>query len=212
MEWSDAKGGDDVEWDDCTLTIDNIHGNPTVKSFVCSFDGTIPKHPRLFVTDGRNGWGVFTNFTWSTYSKMDQDITVLEVDVPLDNKLIHITISIDYGMYTDCNVFLRKYANSLFDTLTQTQYAVNQNKDKVTIFKVTLTSDYQLRINYNAFDDGEVHLICENTASSDITVTIPNAVDSVPIKTNVDSFTIPAGSFGEINIIRGFDTFYIRAV
>lgn len=215
LEWSDAKGGDDIEWDDCKVVLEWNQSSKKyqIKSFESSFDGEIPKHPRLFVWKSPvECVGMFTNFTWYDWSSMDESRYYYEVDVPLNDDIYRIRIEVDYGINTDCRMSVVKHANSLFSTITSTQYVTNNDKDKVTIFKVTLTSDYQLRINSSSFDDGEVHLICENTSSSDITVTIPNAVDSVPIKTNVDSFAIPAGSFGEINIVRGFDTFYIRAV
>lgn len=215
LEWSDAKGGDDIEWDDCKVILEWNQSSKTyiMKSFESTFDVEIPKHPRLFVWKSPvECVGTFTNFAWSDWSRMDESWYYYEVDVPLNDDIYRIRIEVNYGVNTDCRMSVVKHANSLFSTITSTQNITNNDKDKVTIFKVNLTSDYQLRINSSSFDDGEVHLICENTSSSDITVTIPNAIDSTPIKTNVDSFQIPAGGFGEINIIRGFDTFYIRAV
>lgn len=56
----------------------------------------------------------------------------------------------------------------------------------------------------------EIHVIVRNTNSSDIIITIPS---NSPYNNNgVDSLTIKAGSFGEINAISDGSTVYIRTI
>ena len=77
-----------------------------------------------------------------------------------------------------------------------------------------LDSDFSLKFytDKRIFLPGEVHIILNNTSSNDITITIPTN-SSYTIHKNMDALTIPANSFGEVNIIRTTDyNFYIRAI
>ena len=56
----------------------------------------------------------------------------------------------------------------------------------------------------------ESHIIINNTGSTSIVVTIPNAA---PYYSNVDEITIDAGMYGEVNVIKGYNNkIYIRAI
>lgn len=56
----------------------------------------------------------------------------------------------------------------------------------------------------------ESHIIINNTGSTSIVVTIPNAA---PYYSNVDEIAIDAGMYGEVNVIKGYNNkIYIRAI
>lgn len=56
----------------------------------------------------------------------------------------------------------------------------------------------------------ESHIIINNTGSTSIVVTIPNAA---PYYSNVDEISIDAGMYGEVNVIKGYNNkIYIRAI
>lgn len=80
------------------------------------------------------------------------------------------------------------------------------------LIKVSRSSSQTISISYVPHNYNECHIIIYNSASSNITITLPSSVSRYTVRKNVSSITIAAGTFGEINVLRFSTELYIRAV
>ena len=85
------------------------------------------------------------------------------------------------------------------------------NVSNYTIFAtINESSSFLMQSNNDVTKFSEVHVVINNTSTSDVTVTLPTASPYVCM--NGDSLTIPANGYAEVNAISDGTNIYLRAL